>query len=287
MGTKKKKPAASKKPRKVSKPPPNQAPPPEVPAPKDLEDALGNEAAYLTFLPAARKLAVGQIRTLNGDPMLAKTNIQRGVGAVLAQAKELEGRFSKEEIERVRSLPDLALAVTFAVAQIGAIEQGSDGSLAKKMTRARHLRRVLLKGAEACAESGDIPAKEVQSISAGRGQIDTAQDCVQLAALYRKHREKLAGKTPATPEMLAEAAALGSELVGLLQTSTTRKKSKANPSLDEALDHRDRLWTLLEEGYELAWKMGALLWGRRVEEYVPPMLSRIAKPSSRSPSPPA
>lgn len=217
--------------------------------------------------------------------MLAKTNVQRGVSAVLDRSKELETRFSPEEIERVRSLPDLALAVTFAAAQVGTIERGSDGSFGEKMARARHLRRVLLKSAEACAESGDLPAKEVQAISVGRGQIDTAQDCVQLAALYRKYKGQLAGKTPVTLEMVMEAAALGSELVGLLQTSSTRKKARANPSLEEALDLRDRLWTLLEDGYEWAWKMGALLWGRRVEQYVPPMLSRTPKPSLKLVSP--
>jgi hypothetical protein len=226
------------------------------------------------------------VRHINGDPMLAKTNVKRGVDAVLARAPELVGRFTTQEIDQIRKLPELALALTFAVARIDAIETNSDGSLGQKMARARFLRRVLLKSAEACAESGDLPSKEVEAILAGRGQIDTAQDCVQLAALYRKHKAALAGKTPATAAMLAEAATLGSELVELLQTSTTRKRAKSNASLDEALDHRDRLWTLLEDSYEEVWKMGAILWGRRVNEHVPPLLSRVAKPATK-PTPPA
>ena len=84
-----------------------------------------------------------------------------------------------------------------------------------------------------------------------------------------------------------EAATLGSELVALLQTSTTRKRAKANASLDEALDHRDRLWTLLHDGYEGVWKMGAILWGRRVDEHVPPLLSRMATPTTKPTSPTA
>lgn len=278
MGTKKK----AKPSGKDSKQ--EKAPAPEPP--ESAAEVLGNEAAYLAFLPGAKKLPAEQVRHLNGDPMLAKTNVQRGVDAVLARAPELVGRFTTQEIDQARKLPELALALTFAVARIDAIETSSDGSLGQKMARARFLRRVLLKSAEACADSGDIPSTEVSAILAGRGQIDTAQDCVQLAALYRKHKAALAGKTPATAAMLAEAATLGSELVALLQTSTTRKRAKVNASLDEALDHRDRLWTLLDDGYEGVWKMGAILWGRRVDEHVPPLLSRMATPTTK-PTPPA
>ncbi len=54
---------------------------------------------------------------------------------------------------------------------------------------------------------------------------------------------------------------------------------KARPEeLQAAADRRDRIWTLLQRRYDLTWKAGALLFGRRdVDANVPPLQSRVVE----------
>ena len=59
--------------------------------------------------------------------------------------------------------------------------------------RARELRDVLLASAEALAKSGVIPARPVAKIREGKGPIDSAQDCVDLSALFLKHAKLFLG----------------------------------------------------------------------------------------------
>src|SRR5437870_1998456 len=54
------------------------------------------------------------------------------------------------------------------------------------LARAHRLRALLLKSADALAVAGMIPAAQVAKIREGRGSIDTAGDCVALAALFQK-----------------------------------------------------------------------------------------------------
>ena len=50
------------------------------------------------------------------------------------------------------------------------------------------------------------------------------------------------------------------------------------PSAAElALATRDRLWTLLRQRYEALWRVGAYLFGRNVDERVPPLGKKAKK----------
>lgn len=243
------------------------------------------EQHFEAWRSAARKLAAHEVRAFKADVLLAQTNVRRGVVAVQERAPELKGRFSDEEIARIEKLPELALGLVFAAARVEALQVSSDGSLAAKLERARELRRILLRGAEACAEAKLVPSSEVTRIREGRGAIDTAQDCILLATFYRQHASAVQGRTPATEPLLDEAARLGTELVELLKPGKARPVEKSSKALDEATDLRDRFWSLLWLEHELLWKMGAMLWGKAVDEHVPPLQSRVvANPDPTRPS---
>ena len=50
----------------------------------------------------------------------------------------------------------------------------------------------------------------------------------------------------------------------------------APSSLVKAVEIRDRFWTLLHQRYDLLWRCGAWLYGRAVDERVPPLPVRPA-----------
>lgn len=251
-------------------------------APVEVLDA---EGAYEAAQGEAKALAAHEVRQCRSDSAVAVVNVQQGVAAVLERVDELGARFSPGEIAAVRGLPARALAFSFAAAQVEASELGSDGTLGRKLVRARALRRQLLRGAEACAEKGVVPAGEVVKIREGKGPLDTAQDCVQLAAFYRRHAAALAGKTPASDQDIAEAASLGSALVAVLRPRSARPAARTTKQRQEAAALRDRIWTLLARDHEWLWKMGAILWGKSVDEHVPPLQSRAVSGSGGSADP--
>jgi hypothetical protein len=48
------------------------------------------------------------------------------------------------------------------------------------------------------------------------------------------------------------------------------------PSLLRVIEMRDRFWTLLSQRYDVLWRCGAWLYGRAVDERVPPLPIRQA-----------
>jgi hypothetical protein len=114
----------------------------------------------------------------------------------------------------------------------------------------------------------------VKKIERGKGRKDMGQDAVDLAALYRRHAEAIAGKTPVTDEQVSEAATLGSELAGLVKPKGARRAAPPT-ALAEALGRRDRLWTLIIERHRRLRQAGAYLWVEALDEHVPPLGSRL------------
>ena len=62
------------------------------------------------------------------------------------------------------------------------------------------------------------------------------------------------------------------KLLRVVRPSALRRVSV---QLDEAMNTQSRVWTLLLRQYDVVWAYGALVYGRRVEEYVPPLGSRV------------
>ncbi len=117
-------------------------------------------------------------------------------------------------------------------------------------------------------------------IHAGTGKIDTATDCIDLAALFRTYAAKVKGNTAVTTAEVAEAATLGSDLLKLLKPRTAKKVRPADAK--KAADVRDRLWTLVKQGYDALWRACAYLYGADdVVTRVPALQARTATTSTR------
>ncbi|APR88075.1 hypothetical protein A7982_13424 [Minicystis rosea] len=232
-------------------------------------EVVGSQKAYDDFLPAAQAIDASDVRPFRADASLAYHNVERGLDAVAGHIDRIKSELPKVSVSKLQQLSDIALAVMFASAQV---DRGSDGATPGLLKRARELRDPLIKSADALAASGVIPARAVEKIHAGRGSIDLAQDCVDLAALFTKHAKEVKGKTAVNAAQIKEAAAVGTDLLKRLKRRGT--KTKAQPGVTDAIDARDRLWTLLVLRHGELRRVGMWIWADDVDAHVPPLQSR-------------
>ena len=253
----------------------------------DINERQGQEKAYEALLPKAQSLEADKLVSFRADSQLALQNIKTGVGNVLSQKEKLKERFKPEELELLEGLLDNAQAVVFADSQVNTLLSRSTGEISDKLAECYRLRRVLLFGAKACVYAELLSAdeeRELEKIEQGTGALDASQDCVDLVALYNKNPQLLE-HTPATKNMLQNAAKTGSELVLLLKSAAAPKDNVQPEKLRASAEIRDRLWTLLAQGHELLLQAGTLIYGtKKVHRLVPKLQSREVKPRDKKES---
>ncbi len=266
------KPKPTAKPAPAAKPKPSATPP----AANDA-DTEGSAEAFAELLPEAQKIPAASVRSLRGDPALALHNVEVGLSAVLPHEAALASLPSPFDLDALKSLQRVALALVYAAAQI---DRSSPGTVRKLIGRASELRDVLLSSAVALMKAGVLPSKKVEKILSGRGTRDMAQDCIDLAQLFREHQKAVQGKIAVTQEQIDEAAAVGNELI--VQLKPARAKAKAPDGVKAAVEARDRLWTLLSDRHaDQLRRAGMWLWVDEVDEYVPSLLSGIGRKAKK------
>ncbi len=92
------------------------------------------------------------------------------------------------------------------------------------------------------------------------------------------------GKTAITAADIDESDEVDSRLQTLLKTKGTPRDNRPAPGLAAAVDVRSRFWTLVEARHAMTWRIGAWLWGRAVDEHVPPLQSRTVSRASAAPA---
>ena len=233
-----------------------------------VPEVQGSEQEYRRFLPAALALPAAEVKPFRADASLAHHNALEGVKNVFAREPALRDELPHEDLEALRSLPNLCLAVSFAGLAVDGTPEAA--STAREDLRvARGLRRKLLKGFDALTEAGFFTAKEYLAIVAGRGPLDVADDCVQLAAKLRAKWPEIRTKTAITAAEIARAAELGTSLYTRFKSARAKASRARTGDAAAAADVRDRLWTLALTRGDRLWSVGALLFGRAVDDYVP------------------
>lgn len=250
----------------------------EAPSPADAQ------RAYEAMLPAAMELDAGEVEGLSGDTALAHENVAQGVRSILANEAEVKRLPLRLGLAELKRLPELALAVGFAAAQVN---RRSPGTVAELRKEATGLRRLLLAAANMLAESGQLPRREVDEIQRGVGATDEAKDCVALAALLRKNPAAVK-KTTVTDKQLDRAAELGTELLGMLRPASSKRASHGRELAAPAVAVRDRLWTLLVKRHRELRRIGMWLFLDEVDDHVPALRSaRRRKAAAAQPAPPS
>ncbi|RYZ40730.1 MAG: hypothetical protein EOO71_14805 [Myxococcaceae bacterium] len=232
-------------------------------------EAIGSQPGYDVFLAQARALQ-GSVDECRSNIALAFHNTKRGVDSVLAHEAEV-ATLPGVNVEQLRELPLLAQGLAWAALQVQRDMRASAfGALFEK---AQHLRRKLLKTAEALAEAAFLTPADVEA-SRGEGHRDVVGDCLGLVLLFRRNEAKLTGRSPVTPDDVDEVERVAEQLRALLAAPGEAREHEASPLLFEATEVRDRFWTLLTQRHDVLWRCGAWLFGRDVDMHVPPLQSR-------------
>jgi hypothetical protein len=264
MPTPKKKPIAKKNAPPAPGPKP-QAPPQGL-APFTTDDA---EKAYEHFLPLVQALE-GDIPVRSGDVEIALTNVRRGVASVAPLADKLDKSLPDISVNDLLELPALALALVHADGRVP--EAIGAGDIDATLARIGPLREAGLQYLEVVADLGLLPKDRVRAVRAGKGKLDKARDCVDIAGIFREYAAALANKHPFTDAQIDDLAKTGTWLVEAIQP-----KGAARPAAQRhpASQIRDRFWRLVDERHDKLRTAGVVLFGiKHVDEMVPPLQSR-------------
>lgn len=238
----------------------------------------GSEHFFNVYLKAAEAIPEARVTALRGSVPLFVHNLGIGLSAVLPRKEEAQRLLPNEDWKAIEELPNLSRALIFANARIQTQEDNTQ--LHADVKEALDLRRVMLSAAGTLAEAKVFKSADVAEIRKGHGLLDAANDCVSLADLFNRHpgsREM----TPVTQAQVDRAAALGVSLQTRLKPVQAKEKKPLAPNMKRAAEQRDRMWTLLDARHERLWVVGAVLFGRAVNEHVPGLKARAANVSAK------
>ncbi|MRG90887.1 hypothetical protein [Polyangium spumosum] len=232
------------------------------------------QKAYEKHLLAAKALPASEVLPYRVDPDLALVNVSTCMKVVHDNEAAIPTHLPKVNLAALLALPELALATKYA-ALVVEQEIPNESQIRAKLSLARDLREKLLTVARGLAENGLVPQAEVDVIAAGRGLRDRAEDCVALAAFFRKHAQAIDGKHPLTVAQIDEAATVGSWLVATLRPADAPNKPSSGPS--NAVDLRNRFATLLVRGHARLQMVAHYFHEEDWEERAPALNSRRVK----------
>lgn len=204
--------------------------------------------AFDQLKPIADSLEAEQVRAANIHPELAYVNAKNGFAAFephLPAAREIPG----VNIAIIERVPSAALALLGAAHRLNLLVVGKK-ELPEKLLHGRRLRKVLLSIAEAGAGLNVIPEGPLAHIKKGSSSLDAARDLIELSMLLREYETGLRDYLVIAPSLLVEAAEIGTWLRDAMQPVNAPPKPKSIPNeIKEANDDRNRMWTLLADGY--------------------------------------
>ncbi len=242
----------------------------------DGEDLAGGEAALAEFTAEAEAVDERDVKPFSGSATLVVHNVREGIAAVMKERAAIEGDANapKVDFSRIERCTESAKALAFAARRVEQVVIKRP-DLRVKFAASSKIRRVLLKAADALVDAGVFDAAEVASIKAGRGWFDVAQDCADLASLFRRNAAQVRGKTAVTAAQLKEAAALGEELLDALTPTGGRPRGEKAEALAKLTALRDRMAVVVARRYQEVERVAGWRWGRSLGEHVPSMLSRV------------
>ncbi|PTL85376.1 hypothetical protein [Vitiosangium sp. GDMCC 1.1324] len=259
----------------------------ETPEENGLDDApeletISSQMAYDAFLTAAKAIEPGLIEECCADVVLTYHTVMRGVESVVGSGAVLVGKLPNVNVEELSMLPRLAQGLAFAALQVQReLQSASFGML---FERAQLLRRKLRKAADALAEANLLAEADIDEVRL-QAPRELLEDCLALAALLRRNEARIAGRSPVTAPDIREAEQVAEKLRTLLGQQGDASDG-GTPSLVKVIEMRDRFWTLLNQRHDMLWRCGAWLFGRAVDERVPPLPIRqsvVRKPRNAPP----
>lgn len=226
----------------------------------------------------ARALPLDEVQVPNVDFVLAEAHARAGAMAVLAHRAEVERELPAVDWTAIEAVSDLASELGSA-ARAARVPPPRPKDLPGLIEEAYALRRVLVTSLEAAKQAYGLEKTRFW-LSAGRGAIAAARDLQSGAAWLAAHPD-ICARLPLRPEQLARADALAAELVPRLRPRGARRR----PERNDAIEIRNRLWTLLVRRYREVRRVAYWIWGDEFDAYAPPLGSRFGARRRRKAKP--
>jgi hypothetical protein len=213
--------------------------------PARTSDTAAAAAAHGRTWKEGEAIAAGEIVAINVDVPSAVAMVLGAHVRLVPMRAEIVRQLPEFPIAMLDKLEDYALGAWYAhLLEVRAPTNPRE--LAERIEEARGVKARMLASAESLALHGYVDMQRVREIRAGSGNIDLANDCGALNALFAQAWPEIADKTPITAEEVARAGELGPILlVGLgARRIEDAQRSPAGPS------DRARAFTLMVRAYD-------------------------------------
>jgi hypothetical protein len=225
------------RPKKQDAPSSTAAAPAAPNAPNAAAEAFAKVEAELAALSAEELLPI------NLDISAAVTAVLSATPKIREHRAAIADELPQLPLASVDKLDTYALAAWYAHLAHTYAAQGPDAAKAL-IDEASKLREGLLIAAEALAHRGLLNADVVAKIRKGSGHVDTANDLVALAALFKSEWSKVSSKTAVEKSEIDRAEELGPAVM----IAVAARKAGSKPGDSEG--QRSRAFTLLANAYD-------------------------------------
>ena len=226
---------------------------------------------YEEYLALAAELPADEILVCRANTEVMAANIRQGIRSVDQPAivERIRAELPTVDLDLLMDLPRLGDTVAHAARQAVPVSQPTGLlAVAKKANRVRH---VLFAQLDALVAAKLVTREEYEPLRKGKGMVDLANDLIDAAAIFARHRARLEGKLAIEPELIAEGRELGEYLrKSVVPKSAGRLKAGKKSA---SAERRDRLWTLLVRRYQELRRVAYWIWLDEADRYVPPLMS--------------
>jgi hypothetical protein len=237
-----------------------------------------SQAAYDHFIELATQVPLEGLEVCRADVELVRSNLQRGVDAILPHVQTVQRKLPENPITEVLELPALGLALLYAANRVA--RPVSPGEIERRLEEISTPREAGLKQLEVFALLGLIPTERVEAVRRGRGPLDKARDAVAIPGMFREFDAVVAGKHPLPAAMLANLATHGDWLVQQIQPIGV---PLAPAEREPAALVRDQMWALIRQRHEYLREAGVVVFGiRSVDDHIPLLASRVGQRRANS-----
>jgi len=236
------------------------------------------KAAFEEIRAELQKLSPADILTVNVDIPRAASIALGAEPHIRSYEGHIKQSLPTHALDAIRRLRVYALGAVYAHLESQPVTKRADLSLL--INEGTTLKQQLMVAAEALAFAGLVDDGRLAEIRAGSGHLDLATDLVALGALFDVSWKAVAGKTAIDRAQVDRASLLGTELLVALGA----KDHMANRVTPEAIDMRNRAFTLLVRSYDSARRALAYLrWDDGDVDQVAPSLYQ--RPRKRAAAP--
>ncbi|WP_437737291.1 hypothetical protein [Sorangium sp. So ce1335] len=253
-------PSAAERPASTGVAVPSTAAPPQVDPRARGDESLDRER-YERYAMPASDLPAANVLAFRGDASGVLAIVRRAVQSVTRDPARHRRRLPKSRFDAIRSLPELAMALDYAVTRMQP-ESAPPPEVTERLDQLHEALRPTIAAAEVCFPRGIVPETYGivrRALVAG----DPASAAATITNLILDRWGHVQNRFPITKDEVT-------------RVNATAKWLLANTRPSERLDSRDirdRLWSLLRERYEQLRAIAQEVSGDDSREYAPERLA--------------